>query len=385
MGCFQSIPKRTVASRVGGKPVVAPIPQSDRESPVHEFFEVQNGPADVSEAVQGNSPVREEKYFDPEIVSDLHSDANSPENELLSSAIVELPESVEEASSDVSHRPDSPEFIVSPNPGSPSRFSPPIPGAMSIAVQEVNQLPEAVAINPEEFKSATATPVQTAVVPEPAPVVPAVRSATLPRSRILQVAEGKNKVLILQVFGVWRFEALNSKIEAVRAKLDAAGKASEVILKDNATLKARVAELEHAITVVQSVPMKSQATGTEDLQGFISVPSTPPVKPNMVSGFATPVSNPVSIPASVREFASPDAVRVASTPPQGPVKLSWEDYLRPSVKEQVPPAKQVNAAAPPVSDKKYKLQALSEDLSRLSESLAAVELKHRRPLNSTNK
>lgn len=366
MGCFQSIPKKTRGVELIGEPIRDKLDLPSDDHAVHEFFEVQNEPIVESEAIQGNPASVDENFFDPELMSDFDSSICSPGRDLVSSGIVELPESMGDSSSHCSHRPTSPEFVVSPNPGSPDRTSPlprQIPPVVAVAVVKPPESP----VRPDEFKSATATPIQTSVIP----VVVPLRAPSRP-SRILEVAEAKNKVLMLHVFGVWRFESFSSKVDSFRSKLEAAGKASALILKDNAALKARVAELEHAIAVVQAVPMKTMCTTTDDLEGFTSVPSTPPVKSHVLSGFATPVSNPAS--AKAADYA---------TPPASIVKLSWEDYLRPSLKEQAPPV--LAAAAPVPEDRKGKLRAISEDLTRLSESLSAVELKHRRPLNDSNK
>jgi hypothetical protein len=215
----------------------------------------------------------------------------------------------------------------------------------------------------EEFKSASATPLQSYVIPR-----------VSSRSHLLALSEAKLQFLKLQVFTVWRQDILRSKVESQRFKLEEASRASELILSENDRLRQRLQELETAISIVQSIPTSSVATSTTDLPLIPRLPITvtPPPKAEELSAFMTPQSRGAEIPS---EFVSPEPAPISIATP-GRQKKNWEDCVRPSVRESGVEPRPAFVPSPPAQlSKREKLKAITEDLFKLSESLQTVDLK----------
>ena len=197
----------------------------------------------------------------------------SPGAMLISSAIAENASSHLNQSSEGSGRPSSPDFIVSPNPMSPAGAAIPAPATRYVGFASISNGQESSPVSPRDFKTAFATPVS--AVPESSNTSSLTSNRQLDRSgaslypsRLADVAELRNDKLCIQIFSFWRSQVMKDKIDNLRGQLTAAGRASELILAENAKLKARVAELEHAITVVHSAPeveSHTVSTGSEDL------------------------------------------------------------------------------------------------------------------------
>ena len=360
----------------------------------------------------------------------------SPRAMLISSAIAENASSHLNQSSEGSGRPSSPDFIVSPNPMSPAGAAIPAPATRNVGFASISNGQESSPVSPRDFKTAFATPVS--AVPESSNTSSLTSNRQLDRSgaslypsRLADVAELRNDKLCIQIFSFWRSQVMKDKIDNLRGQLTAAGRASELILAENAKLKARVAELEHAITVVHSAPeveSHTVSTGSEDLSmsmphqlppssfesprpsqtaiNFVTPPSH--TSPLRHSGFVSPLSAQASpMRPSPINIATPTTLTNIPEP-----RRNWEEYLRPSselrlpfpaqpdsllgrpswpapvsmpvqptslsvAKENVPDIGSLSSPSPAFS--KDKLKAISADLQKLSDSLASVDLK-RRPI-----
>lgn len=402
MGCFHSVQRTTAAGTRGEA-----HPYSEREPAAakyseHEFVDVEEDVPNALRVPESQAKTMDAKFYDVDGSRISSPISLSSEGNLVDSAIAEFASS-DEQSSGYSDRPVSPDLVVSPNPPSPHNAS-------SSRLEHAGKILKASLVSDpghaeagapsDDFKSAAATPLQSEVIPEEI-LINSMSSGRLPifRSRLMEVAEAKRKSLILQVFTVWRIDILKSKVDSQRFKLEDAARASDLILSENERLKARLDELEHAITIVQSIPTKSVSTSTSDTRSIPIMRPTvtpPPSVAKMVetSAFMTPPSRGTEIPA---EFVTPDSsYRIEpdqismATPTTIPVqasKKSWEEYLRPSARiaQPVPPfaaprdpvvVAPSSSSQPPVG-KRDKLKAITQDLFKLSESLQAVDLKRK--------
>ena len=359
MGCFQSVPRRDQIDANRLPLHSQEMFKSGTRTPGHEFVECRDIPMVQTQHCRDNSEPIDQGFFDAEDSPSSANPLNSINEDVGESGIAEFADS--DGSSE-EWRPRSPELVISPNPMTPE---PPIARSTERR-SNVGKIVKALLGEPpktdnvEEFISVPASP---CVVVKP-------------RSRIGEIAELRNEFLMLQVFFVWRFDAMKSNSDQLKMKLDDAGKASEIILNDNIGLKARLVELERAISIVQSIPLKSVGTDTTDLaEPLFKTPVAAPVFPPMTppvqtsnwqdtEGFMTPISEGPESPGI------PVAISIA-TPRDEEPKKDWQEFTRPSVAAPPP------FANPAVSTRKEKLRAISEDLTRLTESLTSVDLKHR--------
>lgn len=334
MGCFQSIPKSKRAAKRSRATPANNINADVSNEAEHEFFDCRDAKELSNDLGNGNVVQAENKFFDAS-ESILSGDAVSSGAANLGDSAIAEHASSDSSSEGCSDRPSSPELAVSPNPLSPQQTKPPVP---LIPVKE-----NAGRI----VKTSTPSP----------PL--AVEQGVPRRSRLAEISAVRARYLALQVFFQWRLDVLRSKYDETLAKLSEAGSASSVILSENTRLKTRLSELENAIAIVESVPKQSVSTSTSDL--FPSASSTP-----MIEEFMTPPSRPVDIP---EEFLTPDSA------PRYEPKRNWESYSRPtSIAQKTPPSS--------TSGRKEKLKAITEDLFKLSESLAVVDLKHKKLVGS---
>lgn len=364
MGCFHSVPKKSKQAQSTTRSGVDARYGAKLEVAVPEFMDaVENAPAPGAE-VSGNREGGESKFFDAEGSSGSSSLSLSADEDCVNSAVAEFATSSKH-SSDCGDRPVSPDLIVSPNPLSPQTAPAKLPelaGRISRIAPVSDPVPEP-APEAEEFKSASATPLQSYVIPR-----------VSSRSHLLALSEAKLQFLKLQVFTVWRQDILRSKVESQRFKLEEASRASELILSENDRLRQRLQELETAISIVQSIPTSSVATSTTDLPLIPRLPITvtPPPKAEELSAFMTPQSRGAEIPS---EFVSPEPAPISIATP-GRQKKNWEDCVRPSVRESGVEPRPAFVPSPPAQlSKREKLKAITEDLFKLSESLQTVDLK----------
>jgi hypothetical protein len=216
-----------------------------------------------------------------------------------------------------------------------------------------------------EFKSASASPVAVAVEAE--------RRMSV-KSRLMEVSDLRRTVMAQQLFGVWRASIARDKYENLRANLDGVGKASQVVLDENARLKARLSELEAAITVLNasSSARRTVYTDTDDLDAI----ETLEVRTSLpASAFVTPTGSSVSYGEFATPFSKPVVPVSIATPPRE-LRRSWETFLRPSTgklpfsgaENGKSPLKERQVETAPRIDKD-RLKAISADIERLSQSL----------------
>jgi hypothetical protein len=388
MGCFPSVPsphKRggTLQKMDSGVPGRA---EADHRR--HEFVDCEDATMLLPGDITGNGNVVSTRFFDA--VEHANAGDSDPDEDdaLVNSALVEHASS-KSSSGGCTDRPSSPELAISPNPTSPE---PGRPMARSIFGRIVNlkspDIPQLSEPNTAIVAPGAATAVESVVVHN-RPL------ATSYRSRLEELAQARTRFLLLQVFSLWRTDVLRVKSDSMRAKLEGAAKASEIILNENSKLKQRLAELERAIAIVHSIPTSTVATGTEDLVQSFAVESSTPVQASVgpkLEEFMTPPSRGVDIPA---EFVTPDSapryepeeINIGTPPEEAARRRSWTNFLRPSLLGKAPEAPPFKSPAPAVIEpvnppvaggRKEKLKAITEDLFKLSESLAAVDTRLRR-------
>ena len=362
-------------------------PQDSKQA-AHEFLDIDDERVQQAIPDEGLLSPAEAKFFDTE-EEEVAAAVSSPVSEdhvsaMVSSAIAEIASSQSEGSSDEFERPISPELALSPNPGSPVSHN----AAERNAIVRMHLRSSGLLV--PEFKSALATPVPEAATPitpntETREAQPR-RGTVLVKSRLVEVSDLRRKVVCQQLFGVWRTSVARDKSESLRAKLSEIGKASELVLEENARLKARLSELEAAITIMNAAGASRHtvSTGTDDLdidltggtqsRSAASAYATPVTMSPSYAEFATPYSS---------SAAAPFRAVVPATPP-GEVRRSWQEFLRPSrpppfvdggeapavpktpLKERQPFIEQ--NVAPRIDKEKLKL--ISQDIERLTQSIS---------------
>ena len=345
MGCFQSIPKSKKAAKRSSATASNYKNANVSNETEHEFFDCRDAKELSGDLGNGNVVQAENKFFDAS-ESILSGDAVSSGAANLGDSAIAEHASSNSSSEGCSDRPSSPELAVSPNPLSPQQTKPPVP---------------LIPVNANAGRIVkTSTPSPPLVLEQEVP-----RNDPRVRSRLGELSAVRARYLALQVFFQWRLDVLRAKYDETLAKLSEAGSASSVILSENTRLKTRLSELENAIAIVESVPKQSVSTSTSDL--FPSSSSTP-----LIEEFMTPPSRPVDIP---EEFLTPDSA------PRYEPKRNWESYSRPtSITQKTPPSSTTDRKDP--TARKEKLKAITEDLFKLSESLAVVDLKRRKVVGS---
>jgi len=363
MGCFQSIPKSNARSRRNYVEAVRETTVKALIDPEHEFYDCGDNKGVVEDSGHGNVAPNDNKFYDANESISSRKHASSDDSNLGDSAIAEHASS-EAGSEGCSDRPSSPELAVSPNPMSPERGAVPIREDAGRIVKALTPSPP-----PQQVVQPTLTA---------APQVTRASSGPRVKSRLAELSTARSQYMMLQVFSVWRVDVLRSKYEETLSKLAEAGNASSLILTENARLKTRLQELERAIAIVESVPKQSVSTSTVDILPTVSSASTPRVTvPPKLEEFMTPPSRAVELP---EEFMTPDSAPRYEPEPVN--KRNWETYLRPSAVSVTPPFVSNSKKDPPTVGRKEKLKAITEDLYKLSESLAVVDLKHKKAAGS---
>jgi hypothetical protein len=393
------------------------------KNPQNRSSEAEESPHE-SVYLSGEEQHHQQESCIAQVFHELEQTALSVESEqsediIISPALADNASSSRSNSSGDPSQPVSPEPIVSPNPSSPVNASVALAVTSNQAAVDTNYwgrvagftTPSVTSLptSPRGYQSVYETPLSLPPLPESQVVSPAVdlrrhlNNSTLSvrKSRIAEVSDLRNDKLCLQVFGFWKSQVLLNRIDSLVDRLESTRKASETVLNDNNQLRARLVELENAIKVVHSIPRKDASTSTEDdmlvapTKPAISVPipkassnsptiaySTPLSQPSLASGFLTPVSSsgtPVLKPSIVPiSIATP-------LPPSAEARRSWEDYLRPSSdlvvsnenKPDVSPTFSPNMGVPKPAMTRDKLRSISDDLQKLSESLALAERRRR--------